>query len=575
MKSLYTLIFLALLPCFLQAQLLFKYTKNETYSYTEATESYRSLEKTHPKQCRLEKIGDSDIGQPIYLFVISEDGDFDPASLRKKGKTVLLINNAIHPGEPCGVDASVKLANDLLEDKAFKKILKEVVVCIIPFYNVGGGLNRSCCSRANQNGPTEYGFRGNAQNRDLNRDFIKCDTRNAFAFTKAFQTWNPDVFIDTHTTNGSDFQYVLTLITSQLDKYNPIMANLLRNSLVPDLYKDMAKKEMELIPYVYNLSNTPEGGIKDFLETPRFSTGYATLFNTAAFVTEALKYKPYTDRVEHTYGFLMSNLEWMQKHKKELLDVRQRAIEDVKTRDSFDIAWALDTSTYELIDFKGYETEMQPSSFGDGAELLVYNHDKPFTKKIRYYNKYKATVSVKKPAAYIIPQAYGAVIERLKMNGIEMTRLASETTIAVDMYFIENYETVKMPYEGHYLHYNVKVRREYLPVKFYKGDYVAQTNQVGNRYLVETLEPQAMDAFFAWNFFDGILQQKESFSPFYFEPLAVKLLEEDKYLREAFEQKKKEDADFAKDHYGQLYFIYTHSPYYEPTHNRYPVGRLP
>src|SRR5690606_37042971 len=127
----------------------------------------------------------------------SEDGDFTPASLREKGKTVLFINNGIHPGEPCGIDAPIKLAEELLSDKNAKKLLKEVVVCIIPFYNVGGGLNRSCCSRANQNGPLEYGFRGNAQNRDLNRDFIKADTRNTRAFIKAFQAWNPDFFVDT------------------------------------------------------------------------------------------------------------------------------------------------------------------------------------------------------------------------------------------------------------------------------------------------------------------------------------------------------------------------------------------
>lgn len=570
-----TILGLCLISSYLQAQINLKYTVNETYTYEETTESYRSLQAAYPKQCRLEALGNSDIGQPIHLFIISEDGDFDPASIRQKGKTVLLINNAIHPGEPCGVDASVKLANDLLAIKEYKKLLKEAVVCIIPFYNVDGGLNRNCCSRANQNGPKEYGFRGNAQNRDLNRDFIKCDTRNTRAFIKAFQTWNPDIFIDTHATNGSDFQYVMTLISSQLDKCTPILAGFLRKSMIPDLYKDMKAKGMEMIPYVNNVGKTPESGIVDFLETARFSTGYSTLFNSVGFVTEALKYKPYKDRVEQTYGFLMSNLQWMNRHKKQLLDIRQKAVEDIKTRDSFDIAWALDTAHYTLIEFKGYETEMQPSSFGEGAEHLVYNHDKPYSRPIRYYNKYKATVTVKKPSAYVIPQAYAAVIERLQINNIVLSRLQNDTTIAVEMYFIENYETVKTPYEGHYLHYNVKVRREYLPIKFYKGDYVAVTNQVGNRYLIETLEPQGVDAFFAWNFFDGILQQKEWFSPFSFEPLALKLLEEDTYLRDAFEQKKKEDAAFAKDHWGQLYFIYTHSPFYEPTHNRYPVGRIP
>ena len=264
----------------------------------------------------------------------------------------------------------------------------------------------------------------------------------------------------------------------------------------------------------------------------------------------------------------------MAKNKKQLLTTREKAIKAVITQDSFDLAWKLDTNSYKKIDFKGYERSYEESVFGSDAKHLVYNTEKPFTKKIRYYNQYKPTVTVKKPAGYIIPQAYHEVIDRLKWNNIQMTRLERDTTIAVDMYFIEDYQTVKNPYEGHYLHYNVKLRREYMPIKFYKGDYVAYANQAANRYLIETLEPQGTDSFFAWNFFDGILQQKEWFSPFSFEPLAEQLLKEDQYLQTAFEAKQKEDPEFAKNHYEQLYFIYKHSPYYENTHNRYPVARL-
>lgn len=556
------------------AQLRMKYQDNETFTYKETTEAYEMLNAAYPELTKLEVVGTSDVGQPIYLFTISGDGDFDPKSLRKKGKTVLFINNAIHPGEPCGVDASVKFAQDLLTIKKYKKLLKDVVVCIIPFYNVGGGLNRSCCSRANQNGPLEYGFRGNSQNRDLNRDFIKCDTKNARAFVKAYQAWKPDYFVDTHTTNGSDHQYVLTLIATQPDKLGGPLGAFLESNLVPHLYKEMKKKKMELIPYVYSMKGTPESGIRDYLETPRYSTGYTTLFGTLGFVTEALKYKPYKDRVEQTYEFLLTSAAWMAKNKKELLKTKAEAITKWQAQDSFELIWSLDTSTYKTIEFKGYEQTKVPSEFGEGAERLVYQQDKPFSKEIRYYHKYAPKVKVKKPQAYIIPQAYHAVIERLQWNGVEMTRLEKDTTMAVEMYFIESYETVKNPYEGHYLHYNTKVRKEYMPVKFYKGDYVAKTDQQAVRYLVETLEPQGHDSFFAWNFFDGILQQKEWFSPFSFEPLAAKLLEDDQYLREAFEAKKKEDPEFAKKHYDQLYFIYTHSPYYENTHNRYPVGRM-
>ena len=109
---------------------------------------------------------------------------------------------------------------------------------------------------------------------------------------------------------------------------------------------------------------------------------------------------------------------------------------------------------------------------------------------------------------------------------------------------------------------------------FRKGDYVVFTNQHSNRLIVELLEPQGMDSYFAWNFFDGILQQKEYFSPYVFEDLAAELLENDELLRIDFEKKIEEDKEFAKNSWAQLYFIYKRSPYYEPTHNLYPVARV-
>ncbi len=299
------------------------------------------------------------------------------------------------------------------------------------------------------------------------------------------------------------------------------------------------------------------------------------MFGSLGFVTETLKYKSFPRRVEATYEFLLSTFNLMSKEKEALSEARQKAIEDIKNLKVFTLAWQLDTSNYEKIEFKGFETRYEESSFGEGAKRLVYDNEKPYIKEIPHYNRYIPAVTVQKPSAYIIPQSWHNVIDRLKFNNIVMTRLEKDTIIAAEMYFIEDYKTVKNPYEGHYLHYDVMVRKEYLPVKFHRGDFIAETNQVGNRYLIETLEPQGTDSFFAWNFFDGILQQKEWFSPFSFEEIAHNLLENDQYIREAFERKKKDDSEFAKDHYAQLDFIYKLSPYYENSHNRYPVGRIP
>jgi len=553
------------------AQINYKYQNNLSFSYSETIENYKILDSLYVN-AKLVEIGKSDIGRPIHLFVVSEAGDFSPESLDSKGKAILLINNGIHPGEPCGIDASLKFAENLLSSE--KKLLKNTTVCIIPFYNIGGGLNRSCCSRAMQNGPQEYGFRGNAQNRDLNRDFIKCDSENAKAFTKIYHQWNPEVFVDCHTTNGSDFQYGMSIIATQKDKLNKRVSDYLNNEMLPFLYKDMASKKMEIIPYVYNVDKSPDNGIQDYLETPRYSTGFTTLFNSIGFVTEALKYKKYSERVEQTYAFLHSTLTWMNENSSEIIATKQLADSDVKQQKAFPISWERDTITHQIIDFKGYEMEQVESAFGKNAKKTVYNHDKPYTKRIKYFNKFNADIIVEKPIAYIVPQAYKDVVERLRLNQIEMVEIKNDTSITAEVYYIKDYETVKTPYEGHYLHYDVEVIKKIAPIDYYKGDFIIYTNQVSNRYIIETLEPQGVDSYFAWNFFDGILQQKEWFSPFSFEEEAVKLLNDDSKLKVEFQNKMKSDENFAMTQWEQLFFIYQRSPYYEKTHNRYPVARL-
>ncbi len=155
-----------------------------------------------------------------------------------------------------------------------------------------------------------------------------------------------------------------------------------------------------------------------------------------------------------------------------------------------------------------------------------------------------------------------------------MKQLVKDTSVSCEVKYITSYETSKTPYEGHYVHYSTKVRTETQTLNFFKGDYVITSDQSCNRYIVETLEPEGDDSFFAWNFFDGILQQKEWYSDYVFEEKAEEILKQDSKLKAELEAKKAADKAFAENHRAQLTFIYKHSPYYEKSHNRYPVVRL-
>lgn len=96
--------------------------------------------------------------------------------------------------------------------------LNRAIICIVPVYNVGGIPDCSPYHRANQDTPPESGFRGNGKHLALNRDFIKADSKNARSLEKIFQQLHPLVCLDTHTTDGSDHQYIITLIPTSIRK---------------------------------------------------------------------------------------------------------------------------------------------------------------------------------------------------------------------------------------------------------------------------------------------------------------------------------------------------------------------
>ncbi|QEM13863.1 M14 family zinc carboxypeptidase [Mucilaginibacter rubeus] len=570
------IVFAALVACFItlsaKAQLTpFELSKDKNYTatYAQVIDYYQKLNKLYPQQMKLINYGTTDVGKPLTLVVLSKDKVFDPAVIKKQNKRVLLINNGIHPGEPEGIDASMMLVRDMLKNNTLPK---DVVICLIALYNIDGNLNRGL-SRVSQNGPSAYGFRGNYRNLDLNRDFIKADSRNALAFTQILTTWKPEVFLDNHTSDGADYQYVMTLIETQKEKQNPILADYTTKTLTPYLYSKMKKSGYEMIPYGAGEEGLPDSGIVSFLETPRFATGFTAQHNIISYITETHMLKPFDKRVYATYDFMQHLIEINQRDAKLIGELKRKADEQVINQKTFALSWAVDMDKVDTITFKGYEAGHKASGVS-GLPRLYYDRDKPYTKTIKYYNTYKVTATADKPVAYVIPQAWGKVIDLFKLNGVQMKQLAHDTTLNLQMYYIADLKTPARPFEGHYLHTGVKLNPVDMPIKFYTGDYVVYTNQPINRYIVETLEPQGVDSFFAWNFFDSVLGEKEYFSDYVFEDIAADLLKKDPSIKQKLDDAKAKDPQLANNAGAQLFFVYRNSPYFEKTFMRYPVGRL-
>ena len=541
----------------------------ETATYEEVIDFYLALSRSF-SSINVQTIGQTDSGFPLHLVTYNPDGEFNFSKIRES-KSVLLINNGIHPGESDGIDATMMLFRDLAT--ADIESPENVGLATIPVYNVGGMRNRNATSRANQNGPLEYGFRGNARNYDLNRDFIKMDSENAKTFAQIFHLVKPAVFIDNHVSNGADYQYTLTHLFTQHNKLGGASGAYLHNSLVPKLEAGLAKAEWDITPYVNVFNRSPESGFSQFHDHPRYSTGYTTLWNTLGMMVETHMLKPYKQRVEGTYALMKIMLDIVEEDHETIVGNQEEDRKRNLALTQYHLNWQKDTTRHSSLQFKGFKVDTLTSKV-TGLPRLKYDRDKPFTKTVRYDNYEIPSDTIEVPAAYVIKKAWSGIIERLSANAISFYPIPQDTSLRVESYRIADYGTSSRAYEGHYLHYNTKVETNEKSVFFEAGDILVPLDQEGARYLLETLEPNAPDSFFNWNFFDTILQQKEGFSPYVFEDVAAAMLEADPELQAAFSAKRATEPEFAANWYAQLDYLFKRSKHYESAHLQYPIYRI-
>lgn len=543
-----------------------QYEGNTTPGYDELIRIFRELDRAHD-EIELYTMGDSDYGKPVYLCIINGKQDSLRSFEAARRGTTVLINNAIHPGEPDGVNACLIWIQRWIEEGKSTDDLP--LIAIVPAYNVGGMHNRSGTSRANQDGPEEYGFRGNANNLDLNRDCIKSDSKNMYTFARIFQALDPDVFLDTHVSNGADYQYTMTYIASMRERMAPQLGNLMYDQMIPHLEKVSAKRGFELCPYVYSKEETPESGLEVFNDLPRYIMGYASLFDALSFTLETHMLKPFPQRVQATLVFLDETIQWTKANSSSLESARSAARNWQMMQSYFRYNYTLSDKADSLL-FKGYAFS-NPTSPVTGLPRLKYHRDQPYEKYVPYFHSCFPKDSLAVPDFLVVGGQCTEVIERLRSNSVKMQVVKHDSLADLKQCRIVGSETGNRPYEGHFLH--TKVRAEWLDRKVVlkPGDCLIPLDQPARRFILNVLIPDAPDSYLAWNFFDSYLQQKEHFSAYVFEDVAAGLLENNPDLRQAFELLRAENEQFRNSSWEQLYFIYQHSPFYEPTHNFLPV----
>ena len=545
--------------------------QNQTTTWLECITFYQALAARFPQVLQFRQIGLSDNGLPLHVGIVSADGQFEREQIKRDGRPVFFNNNGIHPGEPEGIDACMALVRDFCFQPERLAALGNTVFLFIPIYNVDGSLNRANTSRVNQDGPEQFGFRGNGRNLDLNRDFIKCDSLNAMLFNQLLTAWDPDVMVDTHTSNGADYPYTMTLIHTQADKLGSELGPFLRDTMLPHIYAAMAHGGWPTCPYVNPVQDSPDHGIAEFLEVPRFSTGYAALHHVIGFMPETHMLKPYADRYASMRLLVDVTLAFTVTHGGTIQRLRRAARLADRHKSSWPVHWALDDSRPSTFHFHGYAATYTPSVLGN-YQRLAYDRQQPWQRDIPYYNQFVADVVVPAPKAYVVPAAWREVLERLAWNGVQMHRIEQAQTVSAQYYQIDTVVSRGTPYEGHLLHDEITLTPCNATVQLQPGDYYIPLDQDQARYVVETLEPQGHDSFFRWGFFNSVLEKKETYSDYVFEDLAAQMLADEPALKAQFDAWKIAHPELLSKQQSVLDFIFQHGQrHHEPSWRRYPV----
>ncbi|MBR7801271.1 M14 family zinc carboxypeptidase [Undibacterium fentianense] len=545
--------------------------RNQTTTWASCIPFYERLARDFPTILHFEQIGISDNGIPIHAGVVTSDGVFDRVTLKSEKRPIFFNNNGIHPGEPEGIDSCMALVRDFCLQPERLAALGKTVFLFIPIYNVDGSLNRQNTSRVNQNGPELFGFRANGRNLDLNRDFIKCDSLSAQLFNQFFSAWDPDVMVDTHTSNGADYSYTMTLIQTQADKLGDGLGPFLRETMLPAIYTGMEQRGWPTCPYVNPVKVTPDDGIEDFLEVPRFSTGFAALHHTIGFMPETHMLKPYADRYDSMRTLVEVVLDFTVRHAQQIQALRDEAKKRACQKAQWPISWKVDHTRPSSFRFKGFAAVYSPSKLGNYLRL-GYDRSQVWEKEIAYFDHFVEDLTIQTPFSYLIPQAWREVIERLSWNGVQLRRVETDQQIEVKTYRIEAVKSRAHPYEGHMFHDEISLTTHIETIDARVGDYLVDLQQASARYAIETLEPLAHDSFFRWGFFNSILEKKEAFSDYVFEDSAYEMLQSEPDLAAKFEAWKTDNPTLLSNQEAVLNFIFTHGKrFHEPEWMRYPV----
>jgi len=464
-------------------------------------------------------MGKSSQGKDLPLVILSRPMVKSPADARRLGRPVVYIQGNIHGGEVEGKEALLALLRDLELDQ-YKNVVDSLVILAAPIYNADGNdaMGPQERMRGAQNGPALVGQRANAQNFDLNRDYIKAEAPETRAALQLFKDWEPDVLIDLHTTDGSYHGYALTW-SPPLNPAARFSGPFTRDTVLPTLADALRRnRRLETFPYGnFEGRDTLNREWKTYDHRPRYGTNYYGLRGRIAVLSEAYSHDPFRQRIASTYAFVNDLLSLVAENRDDILDVGREA-------DRHTTAFGTTPNTSPRIAIQS-RFATNPRVAEVLVEDLISTGDTVRTEaglrpgfrrapkvrgvKMPVVDRFEASLEQTLPYAWIIPAAQAALLEPLQRHGVFVEQLAEGATLRAERFSIDSISRGQ-PFQGHQ-ETRLSGRWATDTVTLDAGSYVVRGGQPLGILALYLLEPQSDDGLATWNFLDAWLQPGGSY----------------------------------------------------------------
>jgi dipeptidyl aminopeptidase/acylaminoacyl peptidase len=477
-----------------------------TARYDDVAAWCREFAKSTPN-AKLTDLGRTSEGRSIPLLIVADPPVKTAAEAERSGKLVCLVIGNIHAGEVCGKEALPMLLRDVFAGP-HPPLLKDLILALAPIYNADGNERVSKTNRPGQAGPEEgMGQRANARGLDLNRDFVKLEAPETRGLVAFLNEWNPHLFIDTHTTDGSYHRYLITFDGPKNPAGDSQITGFMRQTFFPEVGKAFEKRT-GLKSFYYGNFNQDHTRWTTYPAELRYGTTYVGLRNRLSVLSEAYSHAPFQSRVLATRDFVRDCLEVAARHHSEIVRLLDRA------RDAA-VHWDGSARGTEPLAIRSRARAVKSPATILGFEERRENGRRVRTETPKDYtvqlvNEFEAAESVSRPFAYLIPAALTEAVAGLKRHGVNVQELREDIELDLEVYRVDAIEKSLRRFEGHHpveLRVTGRKATRLVPA----GTLIVKTAQPLGALAICLLEPRSEDGLATWNVFDSALRVREDF----------------------------------------------------------------